>query len=121
MAGLGSRLRPHTWSKPKPLIQVAGKTVLAHLLDGFKTLPEPENVELIFIVGYLGDQIREYMDEYYPQVKAHYVVQQQMLGQSQALWLAREYLTGPMIMVFSDTLAETDFSSPAPILTGSPG
>jgi glucose-1-phosphate thymidylyltransferase len=110
MAGLGSRLRPHTWSKPKPLLQVAGKTVLAHLLDTFKTLPEPENVELVFIVGYLGDQVREYMNEYFPKVKANYVVQPTMQGQSQALWLAREYLHGPMIMVFADTLAETDFS-----------
>jgi len=110
MAGLGSRLRPHTWSKPKPLLQVAGKTVLAHLLDSFKTLPDPENVELIFIIGYLGDQVRTYMKEFFPHIKAHYVVQEKMLGQSQALWLAREYLHGPMIMVFSDTLAETDFS-----------
>jgi glucose-1-phosphate thymidylyltransferase len=110
MAGLGSRMRPHTWSKPKPLIQVAGTTVLDHLLESFKTLPDPENVELVFIIGYLGDQIRTYMEKHYPKMKAHYVVQEQMLGQSQALWLAREYLHGPMMMVFSDTLAETDFS-----------
>lgn len=110
MAGLGSRLRPHTWSKPKPLLQVAGKTVLAHLLESFKTLPDPDNVELVFIIGYLGNQVREYMKEFFPNIKAHYVVQEKMLGQSQALWLAREYLHGPMIMVFSDTLAETNFS-----------
>jgi glucose-1-phosphate thymidylyltransferase len=110
MAGLGSRLRPHTWSKPKPLLHVGGKTVLAHLLDSFKTLPDPENVELVFIIGYLGDQVRDYMKEFFPHIKAHYVVQEKMLGQSQALWLARDYLHGPMMMVFSDTLAETDFS-----------
>lgn len=110
MAGLGTRLRPHTWSKPKPLVQVAGKTVLAHLLDSLKTLPDPAQIELVFIIGYLGDQVPEYMAKYYPDIKAHYVVQEKMLGQSQALWLAREYLHGPMMVVFADTIAETDFS-----------
>jgi len=110
MAGFGTRLRPHTWSKPKPLVQVAGKTVLAHLLESFNTLPDPMNIELVFIIGYLGEQVREYMLEYFPKVKAHYIVQPEMKGQSQALHLAKEFLHGPIMVVFADTLAETDFS-----------
>ena len=112
MAGWGTRMRPHTWSKPKPLISVAGKTSFEHLMDMFKTLPDPNRVEYVFIVGpYLGEtQIPAFIEEHYPDITAHYVVQGEMKGQSHALYLARQYLTGPIVMNFSDTLIETDFS-----------
>ena len=108
MAGYGSRLRPHTWSKPKPLIQLAGKTVLDFVLDQFQTLPDPKNVEYVFIVGPQGDQIKAYMDQNHPDKVVHYIVQEQMRGQSDALYQARQYLTGPMLMTFSDTLLEAN-------------
>lgn len=108
LAGYGTRLRPHTWSKPKPLVNVAGKPVLGHVLDMFKDLHKID--EVVFIVGYLGEQVEEYVSKAYPNLKTRYVVQDEMLGQSHAIWLAREGLTGPMIMAFVDTLIESDLS-----------
>jgi glucose-1-phosphate thymidylyltransferase len=112
MAGWGTRMRPHTWSKPKPLVSVAGKTSFEHLMDLFDTLPDLKRTEFVFIVGpYLGEtQIPAFVKEHYPDITAHYVVQGEMKGQSHALYLARQYLTGPMVMIFSDTVIETDFS-----------
>jgi glucose-1-phosphate thymidylyltransferase len=110
MAGWGTRMRPQTWSKPKPLVSVAGKTALDHLMQMFDSLPKGMDIEYIFIIGsYLGEQIPVYIKKHYPKIKASYVVQEEMKGQSHALWLARHSLHGPTIMVFSDTLIETDF------------
>ncbi len=108
MAGFGTRLRPLTWSRPKPLIPLAGRPMLDYVLDMFVEIPSVE--EVIFIIGYLGEQIEAYIDQSYPKMKARYVVQEEILGQSHAIWLAREGLQGPMIMAFVDTLIETDFS-----------
>jgi glucose-1-phosphate thymidylyltransferase len=110
MAGFGTRLRPHTWSRPKQLVSLAGTSVLSHILKMFKTLSDPENVEFVFIVGYLGEKIKEYMDEVHPEYKVNYVIQDEMRGQSHAIYLAKEFLNGPMLMVFADTLIETNLS-----------
>ena len=111
MAGLGTRMRPHTWSKPKPLIALAGQTVLDHLLEQFRSLPQPEEAQYVFIVGHNQlEQIHSHMQAHHTQTQVEYVVQEQMRGQSDALYLAREYLQGPMLMCFSDTLIETNLA-----------
>ncbi|MBN1230458.1 MAG: hypothetical protein JXA19_01185 [Anaerolineales bacterium] len=108
MAGYGTRLRPQTWSKPKPLVSVAGKTVLAHVFDILSTAPQ--NKEFIFITGYLGEQVETFMQEYYPEIKATYIQQSNRQGQSHAIWMAKNEINGPTLIAFVDTLVETDLS-----------
>jgi glucose-1-phosphate thymidylyltransferase len=107
LAGLGTRLRPHTYSKPKPLVQVAGKPVLGHILDSLDGL---EISETIFIVGYLGDQIQKWVTERYPAMRARYVEQDEMKGQAHAILLTREFIDEPVLIIFGDTIWETDFT-----------
>jgi glucose-1-phosphate thymidylyltransferase len=104
LAGFGTRLRPHTYSKPKPLVNVAGKPVLGHILDKLISL---DLEEVIFIVGYLGEQIKEYVDTHY-HFPARYVEQKELLGQAHAIWLAREYAQGEVFIIFVDTIFEAD-------------
>ncbi len=110
MAGWGTRMRPHTWSKPKPLMPIAGKTVLDYVLDQFDSIPAAFEKEFVFIVGHQGEQIEKYMQDNHPDVKVDFVLQEEMRGQSHAIYLAREHLKGPMLMAFSDTLIETDLA-----------
>ena len=125
-AGWATRLRPQTWSKPKPLISVAGRTVLDYMLEMFRSVPgnspavkgaagtrqraEPAEYIIIFSPGLGEVQIPLFMKEHYPGLKANFVLQPEMRGQSDALWLARKHLTGSVLICFSDTLLETDFS-----------
>ena len=110
MAGFGTRMRPHTWSRPKPLVSAAGNTVLGHVLHVLESVPDADSAEMVFIVGYLGEQVKAYMAANYPQIKAHYVQQTELRGQSHAIAMAREHMHGPMLIVFVDTLIDTDFS-----------
>ena len=107
LAGFGSRLRPHTYTKPKPLITVAGKPVLGHILD---KLVAAGVSEVSFVVGYLGDQIEQYVTASYPDVHAHYHEQRELNGQAPAVLLARSSVSGPTLIVFVDTIADADLS-----------
>ena len=105
-AGLGTRLRPHTYSKPKPLISVAGKPVIAHILDPLVDL----NIEeLICVYGYLGDQIEAYLRGRY-QFPMRFIEQADPKGQAHAIHLCREYVSGPTLVMFGDGLFSVDLN-----------
>lgn len=107
LAGFGSRLRPLTYSRPKPLVNVAGKPILGHLLDKLQNLPIDE---YLFITGYLGDQIEAYVSENYGETPARYFEQKELNGQSPAIYLAKEAIEGPVIILFVDTIFEADIN-----------
>lgn len=107
LAGFGTRLRPHTYSKPKPLVNVAGKPVLGHILDKLVGL---DLEEVIFIVGYLGEQIRTYVEANY-HFPTRYIEQKELLGQAHAIWLAREHVQDDVLIIFVDTIFETDLTA----------
>ena len=109
-AGYGSRLRPLTWSKPKPLVAIAGRTSLDYLLDEFKDLGKDFTPEYIFVISPNGWSIKTYMEENYPDLNCKYVVQEEMKGQSHAIYVAKDLIDSPMIMTFADTLIHVDLS-----------
>lgn len=107
VAGLGSRLRPQTWSKPKPLVSVAGKPMFEHVMD--RIVPcEPE--KLVFITGYLGDQLESWARETYGEYELAFVEQPEMLGQTDAIIRTRGICSGDALILFPDALFEADFS-----------
>lgn len=108
MAGLGKRLLPVTGHKPKALVRLAHKRLLDHVLDTFQALEKTNSLEYIFIIGYLGEQIKEYMQENHPDKDITYFVQEQLNGQSHAVYLARDAISGPILLTYCDTINEID-------------
>ncbi|MCS6918119.1 MAG: sugar phosphate nucleotidyltransferase [Chitinophagales bacterium] len=119
VAGAGARLRPHTYTQPKALIPVGGKPILAYIID---ELIEAGIREFVFVVGHLGEKIREFVERKYPQVHAHYAEQVVRQGIGHAIWLARPYVLPdePVFIVLGDSvfdLSMTDLvRSPSSLL-----
>ncbi|HEY3110666.1 MAG TPA: sugar phosphate nucleotidyltransferase [Chloroflexota bacterium] len=106
LAGLGTRLRPHTHTRPKPLLNVAGKPILGHIVDQLASAPVDE---VIFITGHLGDQIERWAAEQCP-YPSRFVEQRELRGQAHAISLVGDRLDRPTLIVFADTIFEADLS-----------
>ncbi len=106
VAGAGTKLRPHTYTHPKALLPLAGKTILSIIVD---QLYEAGIREFIFIIGYLGEKIQDYVEYKYPDLNCHFIQQNERHGTGHAIYLT-EVLVGEdeVFIVLGDTIAEYD-------------
>lgn len=106
VAGTGTRLRPHTHTRPKVLLEVAGKPILAHILD---ELPRIGIRRAVLIVGYLGDRVRDWVRATYPGLDVVFVEQPERLGLGHAVSLAAPHAgAAPLLVILGDTIFEAD-------------
>lgn len=104
VAGVGSRLRPHTHTQPKPLIPVAGKPILGHIIDSLISVGITQQV---FVVGYLRDKIQAYIQENYDGIiQAEFIVQEPRRGLGHALWVAKDAIKDEdeILIMLGDTI-----------------
>lgn len=113
VAGVGSRLRPHTFTLPKVLLNVAGKPILAHILD--KIIDEGIT-EASIVVGHMGDKIREFVNTTYPRFPVDYIEQEDPQGLGHAIYLARHtFGAEPILIILGDTIFDVDLR---PVISG---
>lgn len=110
VAGIGTRLRPHTHTQPKALIPIAGKPILAHITEN---LIEVGIKDFVFVIGYLGDKIEQYILSHYPQINAQFVIQTTGKGVGHAIWLAKDCINKDeeILIVFGDTIVDADLKN----------
>jgi len=111
VAGAGTRLRPHTYTQPKPLIPVAGKPIIASIID---QLVEKVGIkEFVLVVGYLGDKICGYIEKRYPDLQVEFVHQDERLGLGHAIWVAADTYSEEeeILIVLGDTIIEGDLNA----------
>jgi glucose-1-phosphate thymidylyltransferase len=107
VAGAGTRLRPLTYTQPKALIAVAGKPILSFIID---ELVENGITEFVFVIGYLGEKIKEFVEVNYPDLKTRFVTQENREGLGHAVWKAKEQLDldKELVIQLGDTIIDID-------------
>ena len=103
-AGKGTRMRPLTETTPKPLVEVAGLSLLDHIVS---SLPSAVD-ELIIVTGYLGEQIQEHCGEEFYGRPVTYVHQEEQNGTAKALWLCKDLIKGRFLFMFADDIHGKD-------------
>lgn len=109
VAGTGTRLRPHTLTRPKVLLPIAGKPMLQYIIDELI----PFNIgDYIYIVGHLGEHIEHFVTKTYG-VPSHFVEQKSRLGLGHAIYLSREFIDpeDDLLIILGDTLFEMDLKA----------
>ncbi len=108
VAGAGTKLRPHTYTQPKALIPLAGKTVLSIIID---QLVDSGIQDFVLVVGYLGEKIQDYAKEHYPNLHITIVQQNERKGLGHAVHLCKEAVGDEELMiVLGDTICEYNLS-----------
>ena len=112
MAGRGSRLRPHTLTIPKPLLPIAGKSIVQRLVEDItKVCGEPVD-EIAFIIGDFGAQVEKDLITVAESLgaKGSIYYQEKALGTAHAILCAKDSLQGKVVVAFADTLFRADFT-----------
>lgn len=105
-AGIGKRLRPHTLNVPKVMINLAGKRLIGHVLDAV----ESAGVDSVsVIVGYKGDQVEEYVNRYYPNMRLDFPFQGERMGLGHAVLQGLEDKDEGVLILLGDTVFDVDF------------
>ena len=108
-AGIGTRLRPHTLNRPKALLPVAGKPILAHIMDD---LTEAGIEGFVLIVGYHGDEVRRWFAGERPELDITFVEQTERLGLGHAIWTARGALGDEdFFCILGDPILKADYAT----------
>src|SRR5688500_10570617 len=107
LAGKGTRLRPHTHVTPKPMLEIAGKPVMAYILEDLERLGGVD--EVIYITGHLKEKVEAYTKKTFG-FPAQFIEQVVQDGTAGAVNIARPFVDQPILIIFVDTIFETDLS-----------